>query len=78
MEVYDPAVDGWVQKKNMPIPRYGLSTSVVKGKIYLIGGIQIRLIPLATVVEYTPEGWPFSVSFEGKLAITWGEIKRSW
>jgi N-acetylneuraminic acid mutarotase len=37
-EVYDPATDSWTTKKSMPIPKAGLSASVVDGKIYLIGG----------------------------------------
>jgi N-acetylneuraminic acid mutarotase len=37
-EVYDPATDTWTTKTSMPIPKGGLSASVVDGKIYLIGG----------------------------------------
>jgi len=37
-EVYDPATDTWTTKTSMPIPKAGLSASVVDGKIYLIGG----------------------------------------
>jgi len=37
-EVYDPATDTWTTKTSMPIPKAGLSASVVNGKIYLIGG----------------------------------------
>ena len=28
------------------------------------------------VEEYTPEGWPFPVSVQGKLATTWGKMKQ--
>jgi N-acetylneuraminic acid mutarotase len=37
-EVYDPATDTWATKTSMPIPKGGLSASVVDDKIYLIGG----------------------------------------
>ena len=39
-EVYDPSTDTWESKASMPTPRSGLSASVVKGKIYLLGGGQ--------------------------------------
>jgi len=80
VEEYDPATDTWTKKKDMPGARDCHSTSVVNGKIYVIGGVQawqLPLVPLSTVEEYTPEGWPFPVSSEGKLVTTWGEIKRS-
>jgi N-acetylneuraminic acid mutarotase len=37
-EVYDPETDTWTIKTSMPIPKAGLSASVVDDKIYLIGG----------------------------------------
>jgi len=39
-EVYDPSTDTWETKASMPTPRSGLTASVVKGKIYLLGGGQ--------------------------------------
>ena len=39
-EVYDPSTDTWETKASMPTPRSGLSASLVKGKIYLLGGGQ--------------------------------------
>ena len=38
VEEYNPATDTWTKKVDMPTPRYILSTSVVNGKIYAIGG----------------------------------------
>ena len=74
-EVYDPATDTWTELADMPVPRRWLSSSAVNGKIYAIGGSDAdRALP--TVEEYTPEGWPFSVSPHGKLSTTWGEIKQ--
>ncbi len=39
VEMYDPATDTWTQKADMPTPRSYLSTSVMDGKIYAIGGM---------------------------------------
>ena len=39
VEMYDPATDTWTQKADMPTPRSFLSTSVMDGKIYAIGGM---------------------------------------
>ncbi len=38
VEVYDPATDTWSQKGDMPVSRAAGSSSVVDGKIYVIGG----------------------------------------
>lgn len=55
LEIYDPATDTWTEKDSMPTKRYGLSTSVVNGKIYAIGGIAADgEMPLATVEMYDP------------------------
>ena len=53
VEVYDPAIDTWIKKADMPTPRLGLSTTVVNGKIYAIGG-GAPLNPLPTVEVYDP------------------------
>ena len=76
VEAYDPATNTWEQVKNMPTARESLATVQVKGKIYAIGGWDL-LAPGATVEEYTPEGWPFAVSPQGKLATTWATIKAT-
>jgi N-acetylneuraminic acid mutarotase len=39
VEVYDPATDTWTTAPDMPTRRFGLRTSVVNGKIYVIGGM---------------------------------------
>ena len=96
VEEYDPATDTWALKKSMLDPLMSSDTAVVKGKIYVIGGIGGRggggirgggdldnwAGPLgeravATVFAYTPEGWPFAVSPQGKLATTWGTMKAT-
>jgi N-acetylneuraminic acid mutarotase len=38
VEEYDPATDSWVKRAEMPTARQSLSTSVVDGKIYAMGG----------------------------------------
>ncbi|MBM3235772.1 sigma-70 family RNA polymerase sigma factor [Candidatus Poribacteria bacterium] len=77
VEEYNPATDTWTKKADMPTARMGLSTGVVKGKIYAIGGSPAWVGPnLPIVEEYTPEGWPFSVSPHDKLPTTWGEKKQ--
>ncbi|HIE28792.1 TPA: hypothetical protein EYP66_16055 [Candidatus Poribacteria bacterium] len=47
-------------------------------KNYAIGGVGgfNPFSKVATVEKYTPEGWPFAVSPQCKLAVTWGKIKR--
>ena len=65
VEMYDPKTDTWEQKANMPTARSGVSVSVVDGKIYAIGGSQMKTIQtprgfsseseeLATVEMYDP------------------------
>jgi hypothetical protein len=65
-----------MKKADMPTARANLSTSTVNGKAYAIGGSTAANVVLPTVEEYTPEGWPFSVSPHGKLPTTWGEKKQ--
>jgi len=53
--VYDPATDTWAKKPDMLTARGVLSTSVVNGKIYAIGGGESRENLFLTVVEeYDP------------------------
>ena len=48
------AEDAWTTKSPMPSRRYVLSSSVVDGKIYAIGGSPGGSSNSATVVEYDP------------------------
>jgi len=41
VEVYNPVQDTWLKSADMPTQRWGLSTAVVKGKIYAVGGTTI-------------------------------------
>jgi len=53
VEEYDPLIDTWTKKANMPTARMFLTTSAVGGKIYAIGGMTWGTrFPL--VEEYNP------------------------
>jgi len=57
VEEYDPLIDAWTTKADMPTARQGLSTSVVNGRIYAIGGSNIGTVWLPgspIVEEYDP------------------------
>ena len=77
VEEYDPATDKWTKKTDMPTARCYLpcTNCVVNGKIYVIGGTMDGRSTVPTVEEYTPEGWPFSISPQDKLPKTWGKLK---
>ena len=56
VEMYDPETDTWERKADMPTARAYLSTSVMDGKIYAIGGASIahEQYRLETVEVYDP------------------------
>jgi len=56
VEEYDATQNRWTKKADMPTPRWGLSTSMVNGKIYAIGGIASwpHGPVLSAVEEYDP------------------------
>jgi N-acetylneuraminic acid mutarotase len=54
VEEYNPATNTWTKKADMPTGRTYLSTSVVNGKIYAIGGFTTRDNDLSPVEEYDP------------------------
>lgn len=55
VEAYDPAVNTWTKKADMPTARGFLGTSAVNGKIYAIGGSTRSVSStVSTVEEYTP------------------------
>jgi N-acetylneuraminic acid mutarotase len=54
-EVYDPASNTWLKKKDMLTGRGAMATTVVAGKIYAIGGTpDFALPPMASVDVYDP------------------------
>ena len=88
VEEYDPAKNEWTKMAAMPTARRGLAVTAVRGKLYAIGGADKGADFLdafnlgdspafATVEEFTPPGWPFAVSPQGKLATMWGTIKAT-
>jgi len=52
VQEYDPMTDTWAKKANMPTARCYLSTSVVNGKIYAIGGVLQDMTYTSTVEVY--------------------------
>ena len=44
VEMYDPETDTWEGKAKMPTVRSGVSVSVVDGKIYAIGGSELKKV----------------------------------
>jgi hypothetical protein len=57
VEEYDPALDTWTFKAEMPAgARNGLASAVINGKIYVIGGYVVgdEAQVLSTVEEYDP------------------------
>ena len=64
VEEYDPMTNKWIRKADMPTGRAGLSTSVINGIVYAIGGqtasgekffLTERPISLSTVEKYDPK-----------------------
>jgi N-acetylneuraminic acid mutarotase len=55
VEAYDPLTNTWTKKADMPTARFFLSTSVVNGKIYAIGGSFSGPNDILSIVEeYDP------------------------
>jgi N-acetylneuraminic acid mutarotase len=52
VEEYDPVTDKWTKKADMPTPRLDLSTAVVNGRIYALGGW--NNVDISTVEVYDP------------------------
>ena len=76
VEVYDPIKDKWTKGTDMQVGRNNIVTGLVNGKIYVIGGWDDNISNFSKAVEeYTPEGWPFAVSPNGKLSSKWGKLK---
>ena len=53
IEEYDPVADKWTEKADMPTARYVHTSSVVDGKIYVIGGATVFSF-VSAVEEYDP------------------------
>ena len=54
VEEYDPATDAWTTKAEMPDKKSNLSSAVVDGKIYVMGGFPSPGSASASVLAYDP------------------------
>ena len=80
LEEYDPIKDEWTKKANMPTARSKIACSAVNGKLYVIGGYTDKS-PALSVVEAYDTGFSdvtTSVKAEGKMPLTWAEIKTRY
>ena len=57
VEMYDPKTDTWQRKADMPTRRSGVAVSVVNGKIYAIGGEEMKKKPWQMKKEPWRKGW---------------------
>jgi N-acetylneuraminic acid mutarotase len=77
---YDPAIDIWTKEGDLRVPRTALSASVVAGRIYVIGGHEVKVEPITTVEAYQPAPWSFAhgpIPADGALhSDTW--VNLSW
>jgi len=91
VEEYDPVTDTWTKKGDMPVPIDGLSTSVVNGKIYAIGGWR-GAGPISSLEEYdqATDTWttkadmptarwsPATCVVDGKIYAVGGITSNAW
>jgi len=54
VESYDPVANSWTPKAAMPTAREGMTSGVVNGKIYVIGGFNENFGVVNTVEVYDP------------------------
>src|SRR5205085_2434251 len=69
VDAYDPAANAWKPVTSMPTPRYQLTTSVVNGVLYAVGGYNLSSGWLPTVEAYTPADITWSSSDANVAAI---------
>ena len=67
VEEYDPETNTWAKKTEMPTPRYTLSSCVINGKIYVIGGM------ISTFQMVTPEYATQAVEVYDPRTDTWAK-----
>ena len=92
VEEYDPVTDTWTQKANMPTGRRWGSSSAVKDKCYVIGGLGASPGASTKVEEYdpatntwrersslpTPRSAHASAAVDGKIYVVGGGAVGSW
>jgi N-acetylneuraminic acid mutarotase len=61
VEEYDPAMDIWRKKADMPIPKACAAISTINGKIYVIGGSKVGIPwgpdPIVQVYDPVTDKW---------------------
>ena len=70
VEMYDPKTDTWQRKADMPTKRSGVAVSVVDGKIYAIGGEEIKKVPMYKGWIHEAKGLP-TVEMYDPVTDTW-------
>ncbi|MDE0467225.1 MAG: hypothetical protein OYL97_09210 [Candidatus Poribacteria bacterium] len=76
IEIYDPKMDGWISRPDMPMSKLGHTSEVINGEIYIFGGHSDgEADPSATVEAYSVMEAAQSVNAAGKLLKTWATIK---
>jgi hypothetical protein len=53
-QMFEPTSNTWVQKKDMPSARAQAASAVVKGRLYVVGGLNDRYVARASVFVYDP------------------------
>ncbi|MBI1928812.1 hypothetical protein HYR99_31780 [Candidatus Poribacteria bacterium] len=79
VEIYDPKRDTWEDGVDLPDARGSSTSAVVAGKIYVIGGVDVWVNqgpPDSVVATVAVFDTGLAVSPRGRLATTWGEVKR--
>jgi N-acetylneuraminic acid mutarotase len=54
VEMFDPQVDAWQRRSDMPTPRGAASACAVDGIIYVLGGARLTSTGVSTVEAYNP------------------------
>lgn len=67
-EVYDPATNTWENKTSMLTPRADASTSIVNGKIYVIGGYGTDLKDTGITEVYDPANGSWTIQAAAPFA----------
>ena len=78
IEIYDPKMDGWISRPDMPMSKLGHTAEVINGEIYIFGGHSDGdEDPLITVEVYDPAIVHDRITAIGKLLKTWATIKMT-
>ena len=70
VEMYDPETDTWERKADMPTVRSSVSVSVVDGKIYVIGGSEVKKVQIPRGFKYEYKELP-TVEMYDPATDTW-------